>query len=659
MRRVLAALLTLCGASACSSGEICDNQVDDDGDGFVDCADQDCAASCGEDCFNSLDDDGDGAVDCLDEDCEAACPGQLGSEDCFNGVDDDGDFIVDCYDLDDCQSVCDNDGDGAFRTDLGGNDCDDSDSDVNPSATEVPYNGKDDDCDPSTSDTDVDGDGVDALEVGGLDCNDANEHTFPGAPETCGDGEVNDCDEPNREPTREECFTRRSARTADATLLGNDLDDWAGFSVTPAGDVNGDGFADVAVGAYGEVDKHGAVYLIHGPVTGSLALAEAPVKWVSQSQDDWAGYAIAGGHDLTGDGRPDLAIGAQHQDQRDNNAGAVWIVDPDATGTVELRAPYFHAKLLGADRFHWTGGAVASPGDVTGDGDADLLVGAARYSPPTEAGAVFIVPGPIDQGETFLEHSERIITGKNDRDNTGCAVSGAGDVSGDGVQDILIGACLRDAFGRTDRGAAFLFSSANDTDLPRTVDDADGSFLGERAGDQMGAAVAAAGDLDGDGTDDIVIGAPFHDHDGPDGPVVDVGKAYVAFGPADVRETEPEVQIYGISAGDETGRSVAGVDDLNDDGHDDLVIGAPGRDIDGQTDAGAVFVLFGPVDSSVDLNDADFVLEGSAAFDFMGLDVAPAGDVDKDGFPDLLIGAPFHDGIAPAGGAAYVFTFGY
>jgi hypothetical protein len=111
---------------------------------------------------------------------------------------------------------------------------------------------------------------------------------------------------------RFECWGDRPAATADAVLLGTSGDDWTGSAVA-GGDVNNDGYADLVLGAYGQGnDATGAVYLVHGPVVGDFDLSQAAVKWTGESEDDWAGFAIASGADLTGDGHEDLVIGARH-----------------------------------------------------------------------------------------------------------------------------------------------------------------------------------------------------------------------------------------------------------------------------------------------------------------------------------------------------------
>ncbi len=643
MMRLVTGLVLLSMVGCGPGRERCDNERDDDGDGYIDCADQECWASCSEQCGNGVDDDGDGLADCSDPDCSGSCSGSgSGGEVCDNGVDDDGDWLTDCMDPD-CRIQCDADGDGHDAEAMGGNDCDDSDPTVHPTAEEVVYDGADNDCDPVTPDDDLDGDGV-GIDA---DCDDRSSVTYPGAPETCGDQVVNDCGA-SADPERESCYGSRSLATADAVLLGTAAEDWTGYSVAGAGDVNLDGFSDLIIGAYGEgSNRTGAAYMVFGPVSGDFDLSQAAAKFTGESEDDWAGFSVATGGDLTGNGISNMVIGARYDDATGHNAGAVYVVRANVSGTVSLDMAA--SRIVAAGEYDSAGYSVAGVGDVDGDGSDDLLIGALfNVHDSVGGGAVHLVAGPVER-EMELSQVAYKVYGEVSGDNLGCAVAAAGDVDGDGLRDLLFGACLDDQTAES-AGAAYLFTTHTPSDRPASS--ADATLLGEALGDQLGAALAGGGDVDGDGLDDIVVAAPY-----ADGAVADVGAAYLVT--ASTGPLTPDATMLGASTGDAAGTSVAVLGDVNGDGFADVAVGAPGHD-GAAEDAGAAYVLFGPLAQSIDLaTEAEVRLTGRDAFDFAGQSVGAAGDIDGDGFADLVVGAPFHDGSAPSGGAAYILTFGW
>jgi len=631
------------GAAACKGSgddgvEQCDNGNDDDGDGFVDCEDQDCWGACAEsDCGDGFDDDGDGRIDCDDPDCVDACTFTCEDGDCAeicdNGIDDDMDFLTDCGDSD-CDSVCDADGDG-FQG-LGGLDCDDERADVNPTMVEVPYDGLDNDCDPTTLDDDLDSDGFDGDE----DCDDQSAATFPGAEEVCGNGQIDDCDAVG-EPDPDICYDDRELSTADAHLTSGNSDAWAGAALAAIQDVTGDGVHELLIGAYGEDAQTGAVYMMSPPLTGDVDLSESTLYIYGESEEDWAGAALAGVGDMGGGPAYDIAVGARYDDSAGDHAGAVYLVSAGETGTLDIRIDA-HAKLLAEDVGDSLGASLASAGDADGDGRADLIIGAPLAQGTTDKGVAYVIRGPVPAGYYFVADAHLRIEGEGTDDEAGCAVAGGSDVNGDGIDDVAVGACLND-YGGENAGAVYVIHGSPMSGT-RPASTAEGGMQGDEEQARAGSALAF-GDLDGDGAPDVVIGGP--------GAADGAGRAWVIASDA-TPFTPPLASLDGAAAGDELGSAVS-AGDIDGDGQADLLVGAPYND-DGGEDAGAAYAVFGPVSGEL---EPDVVLLGSIPFGFAGSAVLGMPDVNGDDRDEMVVGAPFADDGAPGSGAVYMLQWGW
>jgi methionine-rich copper-binding protein CopC len=375
---------------------------------------------------------------------------------------------------------------------------------------------------------------------------------------------------------------------------------------------------------------------------------------------DFAGRAVAGAGDMNGDGFADVVVGAASAAPGGKlAAGSAYVLlGKSSAFSSTLKLSSLDGKtgfrLDGADANSGLGGAVANAGDVNGDGLDDLIVGADGSNNGT--GAAYVVFGKTKgftatMNVSTLDGSNGFrLSGVTTNDRTGFSVASAGDVNNDGFDDMLVG-----AFGANrDAGAAYVvFGKATGFDANidlNTLDGSNGVRFDGANGDNAGRSVARLGDVNGDGFDDILIGA-FHANG-------DTGAAYVVFGKEEPFDANMNLsaldgkngfRINGVSAGDLTGIAVSGAGDVNGDDLADILIGArnantAGNNL-GNNQSGASYVLYGSVDpfqASVDLMNLNgvngFRLSGGPG-DLSGSSVAGVGDVNGDGFGDLLVGA--------------------
>jgi hypothetical protein len=333
-----------------------------------------------------------------------------------------------------------------------------------------------------------------------------------------------------------------------------------------------------------------------------------------------------------------------------------------ASGVIDLAAEA-DASLVGGGAGERTGFAVAQVGDVNGDGTPDVAVSAPDAAGPDRpgAGVVTIVFGPVT-GKLDLDKAPGLrIVGAAAKGQLGLAVAPAGDVNGDKLADVVIGA--PNVAGGA--GAAYVVAGRAETG---TIDlAAPGAALqtiaGGAAGDGLGTSVAGLGDVDGDGVSDVAVGSPGADRAGTDGGAVDVVYGTAGGGSADVTQLgSAGLSIVGPQ-GALAGLSVAAAGDVDGDGHADVALGAP-TFAPGGAPRGAAFVVRGRAGGGTLALDGLPAAEGwrftgAHAGDFFGANVAATSDVDGDGHPDLVVGAPLAavDGKEHAG-SAYVLYLG-
>lgn len=440
-------------------------------------------------------------------------------------------------------------------------------------------------------------------------------------------------------------------------FIGEAGGDSAGESVSSAGDVDGDGLDDLLIGAPWSTEggtDGGKAYVMLASSLGDKArikLSRADYSLSGEGIYEYAGDTVSSAGDVDGDGLDDILVAATGSSEGGEISGKVYLflgrslaeesrLDP-------LAADYtFTGEGTAKDA---AGGSVSSVGDVDGDGLDDILIGADGYNDgdAVNVGRAYLFLGRSlgATGRLSVADADVVFTGERQHKYAGNAVSGAGDVDGDGLADLMIAAPyngdMEDWAGRV---YVFLGKSLGATPA-LSVADADYVLDGAGLDDNAGCAVASAGDLDGDGRDDLLIGARWNDEGG-----VDAGVVYVVLGRSLGAEAwlgleGADYRFVGEGAGDDVGHSVAGVGDVDGDGLDDLLLSSPWND-DGGSGAGKAYLFLGRSlgsESSLQVSAADYSFEGEESRAYAGYDIAGAGDVDGDGRADFLIGSTGHD----------------
>ncbi len=484
---------------------------------------------------------------------------------------------------------------------------------------------------------------------------------------------------------------------AGTTFFGADEGDRSGFSVSGAGDINGDGFDDLLIGALhaGALSnartRAGESYVIFGGMlqTSTVDLSRIGTTGITilgVDSSDYCGASVSGAGDVNGDGFDDLLIGALKADASGNgtlNAGESYLIFGGASlpSTIDLSDLGAAGMVIfGADAADYSGNAVSSAGDVNGDGFDDLLIGAtcadASGNGKSYAGESYLIYGAAELPPTLslasLNMAGLTIFGADMFEQSGFSVTRAGDVNGDGFDDVMIGASAGSSPGRSNAGECYVIFGGRS--LPTTIDLGNlgaGGFtiLGADTEDQSGISVSSAGDLNGDGYDDLLIGAFRADASGNG--KSEAGESYVIFGKGALPTTidlgtlgTAGITIVGADSLDQSGKSVSGVGDVNGDGFNDLLVGAPQADTWGNSNdrAGESYLIFGGISSptTIDLSQIGtgwIAIYGIDSQDRSGRSVSAAGDVNGDGFDDLLIGAYDSDAAGnskPDAGESYL-----
>ena len=608
--------------------------MDIDGDGYGDSAQS--LVSCAQPIGYVLD-----GTDCSDSD-STRHPGAVWY------IDNDGDghgFAE--FTVDSC-------GDIAFASPLD-DDCDDNNADIHPLANEI-CDSIDNNCNdmvdnddptidiftqiPMYRDSDLDGYGTEeyigefcASYVGGSpnndDCDDSNPDINPDAFELFDDTDEN-CDGDSSWYSisyLQKGFTNSTVNTSFGRYFSSQ-------------DIDADGLPELLINMRtftsdpsSDSAEEGKIIWVEGTRDPDLSDLVAESRyWIGESSDKLRG-SFAG--DMDGDGTPDIIMSAK---EKNDYAGEVYLVSSQAASGLAVEQATWTWALGGATaRF---GSSFVQVGDLDSDGFDDVIVGASHLSVGgNNRGGIILLRGS-DVGTVTDPTSNPFIEGNSNNDQFGLVANQAGDVNGDGSLDLIV-AAIYDDISATNSGTTYLFSATDILTEGMTVD-ATIQFHGEAEYDKAGAQLSAAGDVNGDGYDDFLIGANDHDeYFDQDGAVYLVyGKPFDTFDASNLLVDSADAVFIGAAQNSGFADDIEGIGDVNADGMDDIAIGSFLADPTGNNRGLVIGILGGTYTGRYDVEEvAAFMLRGQANNNRIGQGIAKAGDPNGDGYDDVWIGS--------------------
>ncbi len=428
-----------------------------------------------------------------------------------------------------------------------------------------------------------------------------------------------------------------SVSLADLSAIINATEqEYAGTALVGLGDINGDGYEDVAMTApYAGENNEGAVYLLYGREARIDTLNFHDLPTLSgESSGDQLGQQIGALGDINADGYDDFAVVSNYHDSNVSNPGTIYIIYGQATKlsdqTVRNRPRFY-----GEERSDGAGAAVESAGDLNSDGYDDFAIGAVWRD--GRAGGVYLIYGQADDFADEEDLGDYALFTGDEYDYAGSELA-AGDLNQDGVSDLVVSSRRHDDGNDYDVGAVYIIPGRVTHYADQPLDNFSiilGTTEDERIGNSL-----AIGDLNGDSYNDLVIGAASSDEAG-----TDAGMVYIMPGAATLPSDQlisSAIQLSTDQADDLFGSGVAILQDLNADGIDDLLTGAPSQ-LD--PEAGRAFVTLGSTGlTDHDVND-DYPFLGEAIHNVAGSTVAGA-DINGDGVDEIVVGAPSYNSNA-------------
>jgi hypothetical protein len=402
-----------------------------------------------------------------------------------------------------------------------------------------------------------------------------------------------------------------------------------GIGMGPAGDVNGDGYSDVIIGAglydNGQTNE-GRAFVYMGSASGLASISATTVE--SDQSAAGLGASLASAGDVNGDGYSDVIVGAPYYDNGESDEGGAFVYMGSAMGLSTTAAWTSESNAIDA---HF-GQSVATAGDVNGDGFSDVIVGAEQY---TLAGAAFVFLG---SGSGLAANASWMAIGQQNLGEFGRSVASAGDVNGDGFGDVIVGANAQPLGGR----AFVYFGSASGL-----AASANWSAQSDQGLSHFGFSVASAGDVNGDGNSDVIVGANLYTNG-----QTNEGRAFVYHGSRSGLSSTADWTAEGNQAAAYFGLSVRSAGDVNGDGFSDVIVGAPHYS-NGESMEGRAYVYLG---SSQGLSmNASWTAEGQQSSANFGVSAASAGDVNGDGYSDAIVGSNGYDNDQADEGRAFVY----